>query len=85
MGLPGPDILSNLTSFGEGLSPKEQAAALALLEKYDGLFLTGPHNLGLMKGNQHHLNLEDSRPFRAQPYQKSKAEEAQVALSSVSY
>ena len=44
------------------------------------IFSTGPYDFGLLKGTQHQLDLEDARPFRAQPYHKSKVEKAQVLI-----
>ena len=80
LGLPDPSIHVALPPLDENLAPSDHAEALALLEEYADLFSEGPHDFGLLKGTSHHLELEDSRPFRSQPYQKSKVEEAQVAI-----
>lgn len=66
------------SSLGNELAPTKHDAALALLQEYVNLFSTIPQNLGLMKGTQHQLKLEDARPFRAQTYRKSKVKEARV-------
>lgn len=80
MGLPNAEVLSIIPALGDGLAPDDHAAELALLEEYADLFSTGPHDFGLLKGTQHQLDLEDARPFCAQPYCKSKVEEAQVSI-----
>lgn len=68
MVLPGPDILTTLTSIDDVLAPNEHSAVLSLLEEYDDLVPTGPHDFGLMKDTQYQLNLEYTRSFRAQNY-----------------
>lgn len=81
LGLPDEEgVYVTLPSIGDGLTGDEKVSATKLLEEYADLFSSGPHDFGLMKGTKHELTLENQSPFKAQPYRKSKVEEAQVAV-----
>lgn len=80
MGLDENLSILSLPNIGPGLSPAEQQSAEKLLNSFAELFSSGPHDFGLMKGTTHQLHLEQMIPIRAAPYQKSKVEEAQVAI-----
>lgn len=74
MGLPCPGVLTALTSIRNELAPNDHSAALALLEEYDDLFSTVPHDLSLLKITHYQLDIEYFCSFRAQPYNKPKSE-----------
>ena len=80
LGLEDGLAVLSLPNICPGLSRSEQLLAEELLTSFADLFSAGPHDFGLMKGTTHQLQLDQLTPICAAPYQKSKVEEAQVAV-----
>lgn len=80
LGSPKPSIHVTLPPLDTHLPPAYHYEALNLLEEYTKFFSTSLHNFGLVKGTSHHLELENNRFFRSQPYWKTKVKKVQVSI-----